>query len=188
MNHATVSGWARRALGFSLFALGAAALPACGGLKPTPLDARVAAQVVVTKNEPPAGCSFLGAVKGSSYVGELGDAHTDVIRNAILRGGNFVSVDIVERPVVVALGAYVVQGRLFSCPSAAGQAVAGAPVAPVKQATREEPKLACEPGCGDGFACEHGVCVAACNPLCGTGEACGIDHACHAADAALGSR
>ena len=50
------------------------------------MDPRVAAQVTVSKNEPPPGCAYVGAVKGKSYLGDLSDAHGDVLRNAVLRG------------------------------------------------------------------------------------------------------
>src|SRR3954467_3505504 len=89
---------------------------ACGGADRPRVDPRVAAEVEVNKNDPPWGCAFLGPVKGNTLVGELGDAHGDIIRNAVLNGGNYVAVDIIERPVVVGVGGYTIRGRLFMCP------------------------------------------------------------------------
>lgn len=128
------------------------------------MDPRVAAQVTVSKNEPPPGCAYVGAVNGKSYLGDLSDAHGDVLRNAVLRGGNFVSVDLVERPMLVGLGGYVVRGRLFACPSMkSASPVAAVPRAPA-MGTMEQAATAvkaCEPDCATGFGCQLGVCVAA---------------------------
>lgn len=127
------------------------------------LDPRVAAQVTVSKNEPPPGCAYVGGVKGKTYLGELSDAHGDVLRNAVLRGGNFVSVDLVERPMIVGLGGYVVRGRLFSCPGPRSEApVATAPRAPAMGTMMEAAAAlkACEPDCATGFDCQLGICVA----------------------------
>lgn len=139
-------------VGFSL----AAAVTGCHALDKPYVDPKVAAQVLVTKSEPPPGCALVGAVRGSTLIGDLGDAHGDVLRNAVLRGGNFVTVDLVERPVLIGVGGgYTVRGRLFACPSATRpEAVASAPPAPAAL-----PK-ACDPDCANGFTCQLGTCVA----------------------------
>src|SRR5262245_51378231 len=89
---------------------------ACGAADRPRVDPRVAAEVEVNKNDPPWGCGFLGPVKGATMVGELGDAHGDLLRNAVLNGGNYVAVDLIERPMVAGVGGYTVRGRLFICP------------------------------------------------------------------------
>jgi hypothetical protein len=158
--------------GFSL-AAALAGLTGCHNLDREYLDPKVASQVVVTKAEPPSGCELIGFVKGSTYTGDLGDAHGEVLRSAVLRGGNYVSVDLVERPVIIGLGGYTVRGRLFSCRApGAGTSIAAAPIAPAAPiaaapAKPAPPSLAegaskpCEPECASGFRCEIGVCVAA---------------------------
>ncbi len=80
---------------------------------------------MVSRVDPPPGCEYLGEVKGSTPFGDLGDAHGDALRKAVLRGGNYVAVDLVERPVLLGLGAYVVRGRLFACPLPASPLSAG---------------------------------------------------------------
>jgi hypothetical protein len=131
------------------------------------LDPRVASQVMVSKLDPPPGCEYLGAVKGVAPLGELGDAHGDVLRNAVLRGGNYIAVDLVERPVVLGLGSYAVHGRLFTCPvraPAAASTVAqtDAPPAARPPAPPVDPgaRRACDPECAPGFACQLGACIA----------------------------
>jgi hypothetical protein len=143
-----------------------AAITGCHNLDREYLDPKVASQVVVTKAEPPAGCELIGFVKGSTYTGDLGDAHGEVLRSAVLRGGNYVSVDLVERPMIVGLGGYTVRGRLFTCraPGAMPMAQAPAPargVAPPVSLADGAAGKACEPECASGFRCEIGVCVAA---------------------------
>jgi hypothetical protein len=136
-------------------------LAGCAAFDKGHLDPRVASQVHVTKLDPPSGCEYLGEVKGTAPLGELADAHGDVLRNAVLRGGNYVSVDLVERPVVLGLGSYVIRGRLFTCPSPgapAAQAQATRPPAPPPaDATMPRP---CDPECASGFTCQLGTCVA----------------------------
>jgi hypothetical protein len=123
------------------------------------LDPRVASQVMVSKADPPAGCEFLGEVKGSAPLGELSEAHGDVLRNAVLRGGNYVAVDLVERPVLVGLGTYIVRGRLFACPQ---RSAAPLPVqASVMPAPGSATPRPCEPECAAGFTCQLGACIAA---------------------------
>jgi hypothetical protein len=131
----------------------------CAAFEKGRLDPRVASQVTVSKLDPAPGCEYLGPVKGSAPLGELGEAHGDVLRNAVLRGGNYVAVDLVEKPVLVGIGGgYVVRGRLFACPVAAPtQAAFAAPIAPVGAAA---PKP-CDPECATGFTCQLGACVAA---------------------------
>ena len=137
------------------------AMTGCAAFEKAPyMDPKVAAQVTVTKNEPPPGCEYVGAVKGKTYVGTLGDAHGDVLRSAVLRGGNFVSVDLVERPMLVGLGGYVVRGRLFACPTAKTP-VAVAPRTPMGTMEQAATLRACEPDCASGFSCQLGACVAA---------------------------
>jgi hypothetical protein len=147
-------------------------LAGCSAFDKGRLDPKVASQVVVSKLDPPPGCDYLGGVKGTAPLGELGEAHGDVLRNAVLRGGNYVAVDLVERPVVLGLGSYVVRGRLFSCPSNAApiaQAPAAplapapiAPAAPLAGAPAADPTSvrACDPECASGFTCQLGACVA----------------------------
>src|SRR5262245_4002935 len=89
---------------------------ACGGADRPRVDPRVAAEVEVNKNDPPWGCGFLGPVKGNTLVGELSDAHGDLLRNAVLNGGNYVAVDLIERPAIANVGGYTIRGRLFFCP------------------------------------------------------------------------
>ncbi|APR83991.1 Hypothetical protein A7982_09340 [Minicystis rosea] len=127
------------------------------------LDPKVASHVVVTKAEPPASCELVGFIKGSTFVGDLGDAHGEVLRNAVLRGGNYVSVDLVERPLIAGVGGYTVRGRLFNCPAAGGAPVAGTPLAPAAAAPVSDATTvkACEPDCATGFTCQLGVCVSA---------------------------
>jgi hypothetical protein len=131
------------------------------------LDPRVASQVMVSKLDPPAGCTYLGPVKGIAPLGELGDAHGDVLRNAVLRGGNYVSVDLVEKPVVLGLGSYVVRGRLFACPvptqqvATVAQASAPPPRAPSAPPGDAAGVRACDPECAPGFSCQLGACIAA---------------------------
>jgi hypothetical protein len=169
-------------------------LSACGGADRPRIDPRVAATVDVTKNEPPIGCEYIGAIKGSTALGDLTDAHADVIRTALLTGGNYVAVDIVERPMIVGVGGYAIRGRLFACrqrPIAPaemarldqGGAGAGADVRRAASAakTSEEPafpKALCDPDCSPGYACSHGACVTACNPACADGEQCSPDRTC----------
>jgi hypothetical protein len=125
------------------------------------MDPKVAAQVTVSRSDPPPGCEYVGSVKGKTYVGELSDAHGDVLRNAVLRGGNFVTVDLVERPMLVGIGGYVVRGRLFTCPSAKAP-VAVAPRTPTLGTMEQAATVkACEPDCAAGFSCQLGACVAA---------------------------
>jgi hypothetical protein len=155
--------------------LALAVLSGCAGLDRGRLDPRVASQVTVTKYEPPAGCAYLGAVKGTAWAGDLGDAHADVLRNAVLSGGNFVAVDLVEKPPVMGLGSSVVRGRLFACPGGAQAVAALAPTQPAAPVAAAQPaapqpatvapgdatQKACEPECNSGFTCQLGVCVAA---------------------------
>jgi hypothetical protein len=154
------------------------ALSGCAGLDKGRLDPRVASQVTVTKYDPPASCTYIGPIKGSAWAGDLGDAHTDVLRNAVLSGGNFVAVDLVEKPPVMGMGSSIVRGRLFSCPAGAAPAMTAAaapaqqPPAPVAAAPAPAPAPAaappadaahasCDPECNTGFTCRLGVCVAA---------------------------
>ncbi len=131
------------------------ALSGCAVFDKGHLDPRVASQVAVSKLDPPAGCEYLGEVKGSAPLGELADAHGDVLRNAVLRGGNYVSVDLVERPVVLGLGSYVVRGRLFASPGTRGAhgvlAAAGRPPGACGPPPDATATRACEPECAAGF-------------------------------------
>ncbi len=165
-----------------------ATLPACSVVRRPMVDARAAAQVEIAQNDPPPGCSYLGPIQGSTLVGDMGDAHGDAVRNAVMSGGNYVVVDVLERPVVARVGGYVVRGRLFSCPRPQAPEAPRAPVqiasvAPQNAAQASDaivlPKAICEPDCSPGFTCLHGACVTACNPGCASGEQCGADRACH---------
>jgi hypothetical protein len=147
-------------------------LSGCAGLDKGRIDPRVASQVTVTKYEPPPGCTYIGAIKGTAWAGDLGDAHADVLRNAVLTGGNFVAVDLVERPPVMGMGSSVVRGRLFSCPAGARPVTAygaappqaapqaAAAPAPVAAPPSDAAQTACDPECNTGFTCQLGVCVA----------------------------
>ncbi len=142
-------------------------LSGCAAFDKGRLDPRVASTVLVTKLDPPPGCEYLGAVKGVAPLGELGDAHGDVLRNAVLRGGNYVAVDLSSAPVVLGLGSYVVRGRLFACPLPAAAppapqaaAMPARPPAPPSPADATTPR-ACEPDCAAGFTCQLGACIAA---------------------------
>ncbi len=137
-------------------------LSGCAAFDKGHLDPRVASQVWVSKMDPPAGCELLGAVKGVAVLGDLTDAHGDVLRNAVLGGGNYVAVDLVERPVLLGLGSYVVRGRLFACPTPA--APVQAVIAPAARAPAPGDAAAprsCEPECAAGFTCQLGACIAA---------------------------
>ncbi|MFT3773890.1 MAG: hypothetical protein QM820_51635 [Minicystis sp.] len=144
----------------------AAASTGCHAFDREYLDPKVASHVVVTKAEPPASCELVGFIKGSTSFGDLGDAHGEVLRSAVLRGGNYVSIDLVERPLIAGVGGYTVRGRLFNCPAPGRAPVAATPVAPaiatpaapVSDATTVK---ACEPDCATGFTCQLGVCVSA---------------------------
>ena len=151
-------------VGVTLIAAAAAAT-GCQAFHREYLDPKVASHVVVTKAEPPASCELVGFIKGSTFVGDLGDAHGEVLRSAVLRGGNYVSVDLVERPLIAGVGGYTVRGRLFNSPAQGGAPMAGAPLAPaaaapapVSDATTVK---ACEPECATGFICQLGACVSA---------------------------
>jgi hypothetical protein len=144
----------------------AAALSGCAAFDKGHLAPRVASQVMVSRLDPPPGCEFLGEVKGVAPLGDLIDANGDVLRNAVLRGGNYVTVDLVERPVLLGLGSYVVRGRLFACavpaPAGAVQAFAAPrPAAlPGPPGDADAPR-GCEPECATGFSCQLGACVQA---------------------------
>jgi hypothetical protein len=93
-----------------------------------------------------------------------------VLRNAVLRGGNYVAVDLVEKPVVLGLGSFVVRGRLFACPvPAPGAAMAQAAPPPAARPPAPPPASTgdaagprpCEPECAAGFTCQLGACIAA---------------------------
>jgi hypothetical protein len=159
-------------------------LAGCGTFDKGKLDARVASQIVVSKIDPPVGCTYLGAVKGKTPLGELSDAHADVLRNAALNGGNYVAVDVVERPLLLGLGGYEVHGRLFACPQTStpilatgapitgvpmnGPPMNGAPMAPMAATPLAPPAppaapvgaRACDPDCAQGFTCQLGACIA----------------------------
>lgn len=141
----------------------AAAITGCHAFDREYLDPKVASQVTVAKNDPPPGCEMIGFVKGSTFAGDLGDAHGEVLRSAVLRGGNYVAVDLVERPLIAGVGGYAVRGRLFNCPAPGRAPMAGTPPAPAAavtppphDATTLKP---CEPDCASGFTCQLGVCV-----------------------------
>jgi hypothetical protein len=149
-----------------LSALVFVALSGCAAFDKGRIDPRVASRVMVSKLEPPNGCEYLGAVKGVAPLGDLGDAHVDVLRNAVLRGGNYVAVDLVERPVVLGLGGYAVRGRLFGCPVSTPMVAAAPPGPPAPPARSPAPGDAagprpCEPECAAGFTCQLGACIAA---------------------------
>ena len=169
-----------------------ATLPACAAVRRPMVDARAAAQVELATGEPPPSCGFVSPIKGSTLVGDLADAHGDAVRNAVMTGGNYVVVDVIERPVIAGVGGYVVRGRLFNCPRPQAPQMAQAPRAPVQVASVGPqsvaqasdaivlPKAICEPDCSPGFTCLHAACVTACNPGCAAGEQCGGDRSCHA--------
>jgi len=136
-------------------------LAGCAAFDKGRVDPRVASQIWVSKMDPPPGCEFLGAVKGTSPLGPLEEAHGDVVRNAVLRGGNYVAVDLVERPVLVGLGGYVVNGRLFACPTPAAPTQAAAAPAVKSQVPGDAVPRSCEPDCAAGFTCQLGACIAA---------------------------
>jgi hypothetical protein len=101
---------------------------ACGAFERSATDAH-AADVVVSKNEPPSTCRPLGEVTGDVMIGSLESAKQDLVKNAAEGGGNYVAVDMTERHP----GGYGMVGRLFQCPSGAPQValepIAKAPVA-----------------------------------------------------------
>jgi hypothetical protein len=135
-------------------------LVGCGAFDKGRLDPRVASQVMVSKLDPPPGCEYLGPVKGTAPLGELGDAHGDVLRRAVLQGGNYVAVDLVERPVVLGLGSFVVSGRLFACPRPGVAAPIASP-APISPPPGDSAGVRpCEPECSTSFTCQLGACIA----------------------------
>jgi hypothetical protein len=176
-----------RTLLFTVLAV--ATLPACAAVRRPMVDARAAAQVELATTEPPPSCGYVSPIKGSTLVGDIADANGDAVRNAVMTGGNYVVIDVLERPVIAGVGGYVVRGRLFNCPRPAAPQPARAPVqiasvAPQNAAQASDavvlPKAICEPDCSPGFTCLHGACVTACNPGCASGEQCGGDRSCHA--------
>jgi len=150
----------------------AAAMTGCHAFDREFLDAKVASQVVVSKGDPPPSCELQGFIKGSTFTGELGDAHTELLRSAVLRGGNYVAVDLVERPLLAGLGGYTVRARLFTCPAPGKAPMAGPSLVPAAVAPSLSPApaapladpaavKACEPDCATGYTCQLGVCVSA---------------------------
>lgn len=147
------------------------AITGCNGLHRETLAPKVASEVTVSKNDPPPGCNLVAYIKGATTFGDLGDAHGELLRTAVLRGGNFVAVDLVERPMIVGLGGYTVRGRLFSCGKQsappADMARATPPKTLVPASTIVPPPVvpatevkSCEPACASGYTCELGACVA----------------------------
>jgi hypothetical protein len=139
------------------------ALSGCAAFDKGHLDPKVASQVKVSRLDPPAGCAYLGGVRGGTPLGDLDDADGDVLRKAVLRGGNYVAVDMVERPMILGLGSYMVHGRLFSCPLPAAPLPQTAAAAPAPPAAPASPR-ACEPECAAGFTCQLGACIAVPSP------------------------
>lgn len=152
----------------------AAAMTGCHAFDREYLDPKVASQVVVSKGDPPPTCELVGFIKGSTFTGELGDAHTEVLRSAVLRGGNYVAVDLVERPLLAGVGGYTVRARLFTCPAPGKAPMAGPSPVPSLVPAAVAPSLspapapadpaavkACEPDCATGYTCQLGVCVSA---------------------------
>ena len=105
---------------------------ACGALERSAGDAR-AADVVVSKNEPPSSCRPIGEVTGDVILGSLESAKQDLVKNAAEGGGNYVAVDMTERHP----GGYGMVGRLFQCPAGATQ-IALEPVAKAPVASADE--------------------------------------------------
>ncbi len=139
-------------------------LAGCGTFDKGKLDPRVASQVTMSKLEPPAGCEFKGSVKGAAPFGDLADANSDALRRAVLQGGNYISVDLVERPTFLGMGGYEVQGRLFTCPTnpAAPPSVAMPRVEPAPAPALAAPtQRGCDPECASGYTCQMGVCISA---------------------------
>ena len=167
---------------FTVLGLVVVAVSGCAAMEKPRVDPRVASQVVVSKNDPAPNCTYLKPIRGIAIVGDLGEANHDLVRNAVLEGGNFVAVDMVERNV----GGYELQGRLYECPVPAPVQVAALGASERRIASDATdaivlPKAICEPTCSPGFTCLHAICVSACNPGCGAGEQCGADRACHPA-------
>jgi hypothetical protein len=152
--------------------LALAAASGCGAADKGHVDPRVAAQVVVSRLDPPQSCSYLSTVQGKAAFGELSDAHGDLIRQAVLGGGNFVSIDMVERQAIATVGGYTIHGRLYSCQGNGPtliQAAAPKPPAPSESRVMSDtagdaialPKASCEPACSAGFTCVKAECVKA---------------------------
>lgn len=141
----------------------ALSITGCNAFNREYLDPKLASQITVSKSEPPPGCAMVGYVKGATTFGDLGEAHGEVLRSAVLRGGNFVSVDLVERPLIVGVGGYTVRGRLYACPQpskAAPMVQAPRPPSAPPAVTPATEVKACEPDCAQGFTCQLGACVA----------------------------
>jgi len=138
----------------------------------------MAAVDVVNQATPPPSCRPLGLIDGKdadrwSPGGMTYErALLDLRRKAVEGGGNHVVIDATAPPRETDyLPAFVIHGRLFTCPGAAVPA-RSAPVG-------EAPPRVCEPDCSPGYTCLRGSCVSACNPLCSAGERCGQDRICH---------
>jgi hypothetical protein len=136
-------------------------LSGCAAFDKGPIDPRVASQVTLSHLDPPADCTPLGVVKGYAPFGVIDDANADVVRHAVLRGGNFVAVDLIERPVLLGLANTVVHGRLFACPPRTAPAPMAAPPAPPPPSAAPSDPRACDPECAPGFTCQLGACLAA---------------------------
>ncbi len=143
----------------------------------------MAAVEIVNKATPPPSCRALGLVDGKdsdrwSAGGMTYErALTDLRRKAVDGGGNYVVIDATAPPKDGDyMPAFIIHGRLFTCPSGAVSANA----APAASSASPRPSpAACEPECSPGYTCLRGSCVSACNPLCNAGERCGQDRICH---------
>lgn len=103
------------------------------------------AAVAVSRTEPGSSCQALGAIEGRSDDDDTYQAAYETLReNAALRGGNYVVIDAVSEPRLVAGGAYddtvVIRGRLYGC-------TVGMPYATVRYPV-PAPEYAPAPVCG----------------------------------------
>jgi hypothetical protein len=137
----------------------------CAGAEKGHVDPRVAAQVMVSRLDPPRECSYVSTIEGSTNLGELSDAHGDLIRQAVLGGGNFVAVDMLERRAIGPIGGYTIHARLYACAGGPAPIQAAAPppsesrvASDTAGATVNLPRTACEPECAAGFTCVKAVC------------------------------
>jgi hypothetical protein len=168
--------------------LGALVLAAACG--PAADPAAMASVQVDASGAPRSGCRALASLEGKDtdrwvpggpYYEK---AVTDLRRQAVLGGGNYLFIDSTTPPRDTDyMPAWVVKARLFSCPRVAVEPAANA-ASPASGAATAAPAsssvaLVCEPDCSPGYTCLRGKCVSACNPLCGAGERCGVDRICH---------
>ncbi len=150
---------------------------------PAPFSARPLGPVTATSG------------KGCGLSGEQGSRERAV---ALLReevaseGGDYVQITSVVTPHVengCYRNQFVLRGQAWRVAPGPAPSLGEAPAPGVTEtpgpAVTETPgpagtetTPACEPPCGDGYACVDGACRAICSPPCGPTEQCGQDRVC----------